>query len=180
MHVNKIEVARRFAYYCHKNVNHLYDNRPYDVHLDMVGEVGKKYIHLVPLKDRENVIGSLYLHDTIEDTRKTFNDILKVTNLQIADLVYAVTNEKGKNRKERANAKYYRGIRRTKYATFVKLCDRIANVEYSKQKGNRMFEVYRKENKEFIKSIKKRWWEKIFYRENNYNEMFNHLESLLK
>jgi hypothetical protein len=47
-----------------------------------------------------------------------------------ADIIYAVTNDKGKNRKERAGVKYYEGIRKTPGAVFVKLCDRIANVQY--------------------------------------------------
>lgn len=180
MHINKIETARRYAFYCHKSVNHLYDDKPYEVHLDMVGENAKKFIHLIPSKDRENVIGAAYTHDVIEDTRKTYNDVLKVTNKVIANLVYALTNEKGKNRKERANSKYYRGIRKTKYATFIKLCDRIANVEYSKLKKNLMFEAYKKEHKNFVKSLKKKWWEKLFWKENNYKEMFTYLNNLIK
>jgi len=180
MHINKIETVRRFAFYCHKNVNHLYDGRPYEVHLDMASDVGKKFIHLIPVKDRENVIGAIYLHDVIEDTRKTYNDITKVTNKTIADIVYALTNEKGKTRKERANKKYYKSIRYTKYATFVKLCDRIANIEYSKEKNNSMFNTYVKENKLFVNSLKKNWFERIFWKENNYKEMFDYLNKLVK
>ena len=60
---------------------------------------------------------------------------------------------KGKNRKERANDKYYEGIRNTDGAIFVKLCDRIANVQYSKMTKSRMFEMYKKENMEFLKGL---------------------------
>jgi len=69
---------------------------------------------------------------------------------EVADIVYAVTNDKGKNRKERAGDKYYEGIRNTPGAVFVKLCDRIANVQYGKMTKSRMFEMYKKENSEFI------------------------------
>jgi (p)ppGpp synthase/HD superfamily hydrolase len=68
---------------------------------------------------------------------------------EAADIIYAVTNEKGKNRSERANDKYYEGIRNTPGAVFVKLCDRIANVQYSKMTKSRMFEMYKKENMNF-------------------------------
>jgi len=67
----------------------------------------------------------------------------------VADIIYAVSNEKGKNRKERANDKYYEGIRQTEGASFVKICDRIANVQYSKMTGSKMFEMYKKENEHF-------------------------------
>ena len=179
MHINKIEIARRFAFYCHKNVNHLYDGKPYETHLDAVGEIAKKYIYLIPSKDRDNVLGAIYLHDTIEDTRRTYNDIVKNSNKYVADLVYAVTTEKGKNRAQRANSKYYKDIRHTEYATFIKLCDRIANIEYGKSKGSSMFNTYKKEHNKFVKSLKKSWWERLWYKENNYKPLFDHLEKLM-
>jgi hypothetical protein len=33
------------------------------------------------------------------------------------------------------------------------MCDRIANVEYSKISGSRMFDVYKKENENFINKL---------------------------
>ena len=69
--------------------------------------------------------------------------------------IYAVSNEKGKNRKERANDKYYEGIRNTEGASFVKICDRIANVQYSKLTKSKMFDTYYRENEHFIKYVLK-------------------------
>jgi (p)ppGpp synthase/HD superfamily hydrolase len=93
-------------------------------------------------------------HDLVEDTRVSYNDVRSKLDDDgysfVADVVYAVTNEKGKNRKERANDKYYEGIRNTPGAVFVKLCDRIANVQYSKLTKSRMFEMYKKENEQFM------------------------------
>jgi hypothetical protein len=90
-----------------------------------------------------------------------------------ADIIYAVTNEKGKNRKERANDKYYEGIRNTPGAVFVKLCDRIANVQYSKMTGSRMFEMYKKENDDFLTSLGF-----VEGRAHPLGEMCNYLENL--
>ena len=91
----------------------------------------------------------------------------------IVDIIYAVTNEKGKNRNERANEKYYEGIRSTPGAVFVKLCDRIANVQYSKMMKSRMFEVYGKEQFEFQRMLGR-------YTDNRGLEpMFVHLDKLL-
>ena len=53
------------------------------------------------------------------------------------------------------------------------MCDRIANVQYSKMTGSRMFEMYKKENDEFIV--------KLGYDDTNthpYFEMFSYLVNL--
>jgi hypothetical protein len=75
-----------------------------------------------------------------------------------AEIVYALTNEKGRTRHERAGEKYYKGIRETPYAPFVKLCDRLANVTYScsidsGRDGHRMREVYKSEMGVFLPAL---------------------------
>lgn len=138
----------------HKDTNHMYsDYLPYEYHLRMVVKCCEKFMDLVEISAKDDVLLACWAHDTIEDTRVTYNDIRNVLGYEVAELVYALTNEKGKNRKERANDKYYKGIRDVSYGVFIKMCDRIANVEYSKMSGSRMFELYRKENDEFIKNL---------------------------
>ncbi len=142
-----------FAIEAHQSTNHLYDQNPYSVHLAIVVSYAQKYIYLLPENLQDDVISACWLHDTIEDCRLTYNDLAQETNTNVAEIVFAVTNEKGKNRKERANAKYYEGIRNTAGAIFVKLCDRLANVKYSKDTSSRMLEVYKNEYPEFIKAL---------------------------
>ena len=108
---------------------------------------------------------SAYFHDAIEDARLTYNDVKHearqfLSEGQIpmaAEIVYALTNDKGRTRAERAGEKYYKGIRETPYAPFVKLCDRLANVTFSCSNdiGNnqRMKEVYKNEMMHFLGSI---------------------------
>jgi (p)ppGpp synthase/HD superfamily hydrolase len=109
----------------------------------------------------------------IEDCRVSYNDVKEQLGQEAADIIYAVTNEKGKNRKERANDKYYEGIRNTPGAVFVKLCDRIANVQYSKMTKSRMFEMYKKENDDFIVRLGY-----VYSNTHPYFEMFNYLINL--
>lgn len=144
-----IEKAKKFAIDSHANTNHTYDGMPYANHLQMVVESAGKFIHLIPKQSVTDVFCACWLHDTIEDCRITFNDLKKVTNENVAEIVYAVSNEKGRTRKERANDKYYAGIRETPFATFVKLCDRIANIEYSLRVKSDMFQKYKNEHEEF-------------------------------
>lgn len=143
----------------HRNTNHLYDEIPYEFHLKMVHTIAKRHIGLVPdLNDgdeslRESVLLAAYGHDLIEDTRVSYNDVKTQLGYYSAEIIYACSNEKGKTRAERANDKYYEGIRNTPGGVFTKLCDRIANVQYSKMTQSRMFESYRKENEHFIEKL---------------------------
>ena len=142
-----------FAINSHADVNHLYDGFPYSVHLSIVAMFAQKYVNELPSEIQSDVLDACWLHDTIEDCRLTYNDILLVSNKQVANIVYALTNEKGKNRNERANEKYYNGIRDVAFASFVKLCDRLANVKYSKDTDSSMFQKYKRENYNFINSL---------------------------
>lgn len=153
----------------HNKTNHYYSEYlPYQFHLRMVNQVYKDFKHLLPenlittshydkdqIQDITHTTISLstYGHDLIEDTRTSYNEVKDRLGVYVADIIYALTNEKGKNRDERANDKYYEGIRNTKGAVFVKLCDRIANVQYSKMTKSSMFDKYKKENPNFISKL---------------------------
>ena len=76
----------------------------------------EEYQNIWVIKDITNhtIRMSCWSHDLIEDTRTSYNDVRNKLGVFVADIVYAVSNEKGKTRKERANDKYYEGIRNTK------------------------------------------------------------------
>ena len=165
-----IKKAEKYARKVHKETNHKYDGGDYIVHLEMVVDVANGFKHLLPEEERDMVIASCWTHDVIEDCRETYNDVVNSTNKDVAEITYALTNEKGKNRKERANDKYYQGIRDTEFADFVKICDRIANILYSKIKKSRMFLKYKDEYPEFR--------EKLY--NPKYGDMFIHISNILE
>lgn len=147
-----VEAAKLYAIICHEETNHRYgkDGKyPYLYHLKKVNAAFKKFQHLIPEADRVIVEAACWLHDTVEDCRQNYNDIKALFGERIADMVYAVSNEKGKNRRERANGKYYAGIKQVPYATFIKLCDRIGNAEHSAEEKGGMFKKYAAENRFF-------------------------------
>lgn len=143
----------------HRGTNHMYDKYlPYEFHLRMVAENYNRFKHLLSnnhgtIDNQVNVYLACWGHDLIEDTRVSYNDTMEELGECAADIIYAVSNEKGKNRAERANDKYYEGICNQPGAVFVKLCDRMANVQYSKMSGSRMFEMYKKENDNFMEKL---------------------------
>ena len=151
------------AEFIHNEVNQKYDDKPYLVHLSSVVHYVEVYGHNVceNKNDILPLIFGAYFHDSIEDARLTYNDVTAIarkfmTNKQAyvaAEIVYALTNEKGRNRAERANEKYYFDIRETPFAPFVKMCDRFANMSYSSINNSRMIDVYKKEFEHFLDCI---------------------------
>lgn len=162
--------AEIYANRMHAAANHDYDIYPYRYHLKMAVDVAGLFLHLIPKKDQDTVISGCWVHDVIEDARATYNDVLNHTNKIVAEYAYAVTNDKGRNRAERANPGYYYGIRIFKHASFIKLCDRIANVSYGKKHKSGMFNMYKKEQENFRKELYDGRWD----------EMWKYLENLLK
>jgi (p)ppGpp synthase/HD superfamily hydrolase len=163
--------AQRYATECHHKTNHMYGDVPYFWHISSVATIAEIFKSNIPDEDWEDVLSACWCHDVIEDTRQTYNDVRSATNERVAEIVYALTNEKGRNRAERGSSKYYQGIRKTKYATFVKLCDRIANVKHSIASGSKMTKMYREEQVKFQEQLD---------RGESYSDMWRLLNQLLE
>jgi (p)ppGpp synthase/HD superfamily hydrolase len=169
-HKNIKDKSEFYACKMHGMTNQMFDGHPYRFHLRSVVDVAMEFIHLVPKLDRDTVLGGAWAHDLIEDAGVTYNDAKKNTNLIVAEYAYALTNDKGRNRAERANPGYYYGIRIYKHASFIKLCDRISNARYSKEHGSSMYAKYKKGYEHFKNHLYDRRWE----------EMWEVLDDLLK
>lgn len=167
--VKFIEKCRDFAIGAHSSTNHLYDLEPYSVHLESVYFFALKYINLVAEPLRKYVLGASWTHDTIEDARMTYNDVKAVCGEDVAEITFALTNEKGKTREDRANDKYYLEMKLVPGADYVKICDRLANVKRSFKKKSTMLGKYRKEQDHF---------RAMLYRK-EYDPMFKELEVML-
>lgn len=157
----------------HESVNQTYAEYNYVLHLDAVEAAHQEFKDELDIvfdfpnpnykhdeydkKQYTNglITNACFYHDTIEDCRVTPNDLLKEHTLdrRVVEIVFAVTNNKGWTRDERANSEYYFNIRKTPGASFVKMCDRIANVRFSRMVGSSMFSKYKKENEDFMKKI---------------------------
>jgi len=167
-HADVIAAIREAAHQLHAHVNQTYDDiHPYGFHLDMVADGVRKYGHLVCADEADALplLFGAYFHDSIEDARFTYNDVTREARrfmnegqaFMAAEMVYALTNDKGRTRAERAGDRYYQGIRETPYAPFLKLADRLANITYSFTHSNstnqHMREVYTRELPHFIAAL---------------------------
>jgi predicted RND superfamily exporter protein len=157
---------------------------PYEFHLRMTRQVAKDFREtgeqINGYQTFWKLVDACAGHDLIEDTRKSYNDIFLqlqrtigvgvVDARDIVEMIFAVSNETGRNRAERANAHYYEKIRATPGAKFVKLCDKISNVRYSVMTKSDKLQMHKKEHINFLKEMQL---------EAIYQPMIDHLTELL-
>lgn len=167
-HADEIERIKQSAHELHRSVNQSYgEGLPYSYHLDMVVNNVREFGHMVCASENDvlPLMFGGYFHDSIEDARLTYNDVMHEARMLMTaeqalmgtEIVYALTNDKGRTRAERAGEKYYKGIRETLYAPFVKMCDRMANITFTcsnlDSNNNRMKLVYKEEVPHFLEAI---------------------------
>lgn len=139
------EKAKEFAIKAHNKQQ--YGGRPYSFHLKSVVQVAKN-INL-----EKDIILGCWLHDTIEDCDVSYQDIKRKFGENVAEIVYAVTDELGRNRKERKE-KTYPKIKENQNALCVKLCDRIANLKQTILDNEiDLLSMYYKEQKDFKEKL---------------------------
>lgn len=131
-----VSSAQSFAYAKHAGQN--WGVGPYEDHLFHV------YRMLAAVEAPEHVLAAAFLHDVVEDTDTTLEEVRTLFGEEVASLVRALTKPKGVSRRAGAE-KYYAQIASTPFATTLKLADRISNVEKSWfERDSRLF-MYRRE-----------------------------------
>jgi (p)ppGpp synthase/HD superfamily hydrolase len=160
-----VQRAEEFARLVHRN--QFYGELPYVDHLKEV------YLTLLDFGVRdETILAASWLHDSIEDTETTYETLEIQFGKEVADLVLAVTNEKGTNRKdilERTAPK----IKDNEKALILKLADRIVNTEFSIDNNEKLYKMYEKEFPRF---------KTLLFKEDEKNEivlkLWEHLSNL--
>jgi (p)ppGpp synthase/HD superfamily hydrolase len=146
---------------------------PYSFHLKAVVAQAKRFGYLLRNDDERRLteMGG-WGHDLIEDARVTYNDIRNNWGQTLADIIFACTELRGRDRSERHGAEYFETLKANRLAVFVKLCDIIANVTFSMLTGSSMYDKYRKEYPHMCAELKEHAAE--------FMPMFLHLEHLLE
>jgi (p)ppGpp synthase/HD superfamily hydrolase len=195
---NRVRRAESFAKRLHAETGCTYDGESFDKHLNRVHDIFSKYFRLLErhlntshidlasiLNSRNQpiaIIGeeietllsdvecAVWLHDVIEDCRVSYSQLKHEFGEHVADIVYALTNELGKNRGETAERTYPKIRKQGPLAVFVKLCDRIANTEAAYLAAEDSYlEMYRKEYGAF---------RNFLYREGEWEEMWSYLDKV--
>lgn len=153
--------VRQFAAAAHGRQR--YGELPYTVHLEAVEAVLVRF----GISDPE-LLAAAWLHDTVEDTGASLDEIRIRFGARVAALVHAVTDEAGASRKER-KARTYAKTRALPEAVLLKLADRIANVEHSARARPDLFAMYRDEHPAFTAALR---------RPGEHDPLWEHLEQL--
>lgn len=134
-----IEQARQFAMKWHADQQ--YGDQPYLYHLQQVAQILHQY------GETAQVIA--YLHDVVEDTDASLDELRNEFGHLIAACVSICTDEPGATRKERKSLTYQKMARvegELELALIVKAADRLANMKSCiKNNHHRLLETYRQE-----------------------------------
>lgn len=113
--------ARAFAVRAHADQR--YGDQPYVVHLDAVRSVAVEH----GVTDADVLVATL-LHDVVEDTGVSREDVTRAFGERVADLVDAVSDPPEHLSREAKKKAAYPRIRAVDGAVVLKLADRLANV----------------------------------------------------
>jgi len=172
---NVIEKALMFATLAHAGqVRKGEPNMPAIVHPMQVAQI------LIEYGADENVIAAAYLHDVVEDTKYTLEDIKRNFNEDIAHLVEVATEkDKSKSWEERKQAKIDDLKSRELREKMIPIADKISNIENMgrnfKKKGFKDFSAFnRGEEKQewYYRNI----YESLIFNEDKQNPLFIRLE----
>ncbi|MDX1733497.1 MAG: HD domain-containing protein [Halioglobus sp.] len=139
--------ARNFAIARHGNQK--YGDEPYSFHLDAVADIASAY------GVQAEVVA--YLHDVVEDTATTVEDIADRFGSFVAHCVDILTDEPGPDRKARKAATYARMSKvsgEAELALLVKAADRLANFRACLAQANdAKLRMYKAEHKLFREAV---------------------------
>jgi (p)ppGpp synthase/HD superfamily hydrolase len=153
--------AREFAVQAHGDQKYGDAQVPYIEHLDEVVAILEEF-EVYNIATR--VAGML--HDILEDTSVTYEELFNYYGAQVARVVRAVTNPKGLANRAERHAVTYPQIKRYPQAIEVKLADRIAHM----RRGGSKVGMYVKEYPGFR--------EALYTDDTRIKPMWDHLDDL--
>jgi (p)ppGpp synthase/HD superfamily hydrolase len=132
-----------------------YGDGLYSIHLAAVEQVMRRF----GVTDNDLLVAA-WLHDTLEDTNLRAEEIARLFGVRVRNLVQAVTDEPGKNRRERHEKTYPKLLQAGNAAVLLKLADRIANVEQSAKETDPVklksyMKMYRNEYPDFQRMLRR-------------------------
>lgn len=169
----KIEKAMKLACGWHATKNDLYGTVSYRIHLQLAFYFGCQFLHLLnPMSSASDSLASIWTHDMIENLGShCYTRLKQCVGIEVAEISFALTPLRGRNRSERYNDVYLNGISNIDEAVFAKHCDRLANIFYSHiNNSSNMLDMYRGEQERYE-------WKLMSSR---YKEMSDLMEYLLK
>ncbi len=136
-----VECAREFATTAHQRIGQQrkYSKQPYHVHLEAVARL------VATISDDQEMIAAAWLHDTVEDTPATLDDIEENFGASVAELVEELTDvskPSDGNRVQRKAMDRLHSAQASTRSKTVKLADLIDNCKDITKHDERFARVY--------------------------------------
>lgn len=130
--------------------NQMYGNELYTTLLEDVVKLVKYYLPYFNTTIKDSVIiDCAWLHDIVEDCNEVNIDLIQSKfGVDVSSIIGVLTVPKGLSRKEVLKSGHYVKIGGNSVALFIKLCDRMANIENVIKCGkSSLLKMYGKEHK---------------------------------
>lgn len=148
---DKIEVAKSFA--IKKHGDQKYGTYPYEVHLTNVVNVLLRNNILPTTEDTIDLWIGAWLHDVLEDTNATKEELIDMFGIAVFEMVNSLTDGEFGDRKEKKEIMYQKLVL-NQNGIIIKLADRIANLEFSIINNNsKKIKLYVDENSDLNKHL---------------------------
>jgi (p)ppGpp synthase/HD superfamily hydrolase len=146
---NQETIKRAMEYALKAHMAQTYcDRYPYFKHLEDVFNVLIEFGFKDDNPEDVPILIAAWLHDIMEDTARSYSDLKKEFGEEVAEIVYCMTDELGRNRKEK-KLKTYPKIRSNSKSIILKVADRIANVRFGISEKSSHLEMYKNEFQDF-------------------------------
>jgi (p)ppGpp synthase/HD superfamily hydrolase len=89
----------------------------YEAHIQQVHDI------VLQVTDNPEILAASLLHDTLEDTNTTYEELVEIFGKRVADLVHELTHEGNKDKKG-----FYFPRLKSKDAILIKFADRLSNL----------------------------------------------------
>lgn len=148
------EQALAYARNAHKGQMRSDNKTPYIVHPTRVAQ------SVIQYKKSHNIdalVSAAYLHDTLEDTSATFEELQKLFGILVASLVQELTSDKDKIKQVGKTAYLsHKMATMSSYGLVIKLADRLDNVQDIKTaKSEAWRQKYKAETEQILSYIEK-------------------------
>lgn len=172
-----IDLAKEFATHAHDSIGQIrkYTQEPYIVHPAAVAEIVSE------VTDDETIISAAWLHDVVEDTPYSIEDIKNIFGSCVAQIVFELTGTSKNNNitRETRKAMDREHLKEASLAAkMIKLADIIDNTKSIEVENPEFAKIYMMEKKlllPFLKGANSKLYSRAstiineYYRKNNQN-----------
>ena len=122
-----VDLLRALEFAAHSHVNQRRKGEAAEPYINHVIEVARMLAEATNGRDPELVIAGV-LHDTVEDTNTTHEDIEKAFGGEVANLVAEVSDDKSLEKGVRKRLQVERAPHMSDHAKMIKLADKTSNL----------------------------------------------------